>query len=260
MRHWICRTQYTPSAVYEQFPWIGALSAYLARKGKSDKYVMWAFFGFLCFAYLFWCVGYYLWVHVIERTRPYTVETKAGYFFYIQFIEMALMIFCRTRISIKYLPKFLTSFNIIYLCYFYSYFYPFSSLALFVLLMATFITLSLFLYLFELPALQWDNADKFKPTSSNPRQAYIPVPLMNFSFGFDLWTIFYPPALRSEFRQSEQTHIATQVEMMRYDFSADRIDNPNLNQDGLLIPVDSNRQRQAYEMQNQAAAAALNEV
>eukprot|EP00826_Nyctotherus_ovalis_P016281 TRINITY_DN14703_c0_g1_i3.p1 TRINITY_DN14703_c0_g1~~TRINITY_DN14703_c0_g1_i3.p1 ORF type:complete len:282 (+),score=54.57 TRINITY_DN14703_c0_g1_i3:736-1581(+) len=254
--HWICRRQYSPSALNAQFPWIGALSAYLSRKGKSDKYVMWAFFGFLCFSYLFWCVGHYLWISFFEQTRPYCNSHGAGYFYYTQFVEFVLLIFCRTRVSIKYLPKILSFLNLLFLSYIYSYFYPFSNIALFTLTMASIVAICLFLAWVELPALNWGSEDKFKPLANNPRQSYIPVPLMNFSFGFDLWTIFYPPAFRSEFRQSEQTHIAGQIEMMQYDFSVERAANPDVNQDRLLVPA---RDAVAYEMQNQPSVR-LNEV
>jgi hypothetical protein len=125
--------------------------------------------------------------------------------------------------------------------------------------MFSIVAICLFLAWVELSALSWENNDKFKPLSNNPRQSYIPIPLMNFSFGFDLWTIFYPPAFRSEFRETEQTHVASQIEMMQYNFSVERVANPDINQDRLLVPAGADNALHSFEMQNQPSVH-LNEV
>ncbi len=249
------RINYSASELYEAFPWIGALSAYLARKGRSDSYVLAAYFGFCCFGYLFLAVCYYVWTELFLRTRPYDGDDRFGYFLYLQISELFALVFLRTRISIRYFPRIFTAYNLVYLSYLYTYFFPFTTLALWILVPLTVATGALFLFHMEEPALKWDEYDRYRPAHSNPRQAYIPVPLMNFSFGFDLWTVFYPPAFRSEFSQTEQSHIGTQVEMLQYDFSVDRMPNPNANQDELLVQVQpgNNGQQPAYEMQERNA-------
>lgn len=238
--HWIFRTAYNPSLIYEQFPWIGALGAYLARKGKSDKYVLWAYFGFLCFSYLFYCVAYYLWSEEFSRESPHLSQHNGNYVYNVLFTELSLMIFCRTRITIKYLPKLLTVFNGLYIFYMYSYFFIPLNSALYLLISVSILTLIIFLVLFEQPALSWDDNDKFKPNNNNPRQGYMLVPLMNFSFGFDLWTIFYPPAFRTEFRENEQTHIATNIEMLQYDFSTNLVAGVGNGPEDLLVMPGNN--------------------
>lgn len=47
-----------------------------------------------------------------------------AYFFYINTIELLSFLFIRTRSTIKYLPKYLTIGNIMFLMYLNSYMYP----------------------------------------------------------------------------------------------------------------------------------------
>ena len=242
-KNWICGKRYSLPTLYEQFPWIGALGTYLLRKGKSDKYVLWGFIGLFAFSLVFFVTGYYVWREM--HTTPYYSNYSSIYLFYILILELTLLIFCRTRISAKYLPKILTIINVLYLCYLYSYFYVFSKLVFFVLAFSSISVICFFIVYYEIPAIAWGNTDKFKPSLQNPRQIYVSIPLMNFSFGFDLWTIFYPPAFRSEFKESEQSHITNQIELMRYDFSIGDEERFSIAQDELLMQEIN---RAGYEM------------
>ncbi len=46
-----------------------------------------------------------------------------GYFFYVNTIELLSFLFIRTRSSIKYFPKMITLYNLIFLMYVNSYMY-----------------------------------------------------------------------------------------------------------------------------------------
>ena len=74
----IRRSSHSQSNLYAQFPWIGVLGAYLRRKGKSDKYVLLAFFGLFWFSIILWYAAKYFWTDVLERTRPYYNLYSAG--------------------------------------------------------------------------------------------------------------------------------------------------------------------------------------
>jgi len=49
------------------------------------------------------------------------------YFGYINLVEFACFIFVRTRMSLKYLPKFITLLNVLFMFYINSYMYSASS-------------------------------------------------------------------------------------------------------------------------------------
>lgn len=86
---------------------------------------------------------------------PYTFPGSLNdlYFAYINLVEFGCFIFVRTRMTIKYLPKFITILNLMFLFYINSYMY---SAAVQFFLFINFATLFVFIYFmleFEHPAI-----------------------------------------------------------------------------------------------------------
>lgn len=248
---YLCGVRYRRDIAYSSVPWIGIYAAHLLRSGKTDSYLLFAFVCFFGFAILFYYVADYLWIDVFQKSGPISSTKGGGYVLYCLIMELLVMIFARTRISIKYLPKLLTIFNIIFLCYVYTYFFPFTGNAVNILMGISYSTILLFIILYENPAILWNSFGQYTPTIFNPRQAYIPVPLMSYSIGFDLWTLFYPPAFRSEFSETEQNTIVNQVELMQFDFTSDFVPNNDVNLDMLLVQPNVNPAQPAYELHEQ---------
>ena len=142
-----------------------------------------------------------------------------NYYLYNQFLEIFVLLFCRTRIAIMYLPKILAILNVCFIVYYQTFFYPFSSEALFLLISLTAFTFVTFLKYIECPALDLNPFAYFTPAVDNPRQAYIPVAKSSYSLGFEVWTLFYPPAVRSEFEAEEQETINEALDESMFDFS-----------------------------------------
>lgn len=78
---------------------------------------------------------------------PYTFPNALDdmYFGYINFVEFANFLFVRTRISIKYLPKFISILNVVFLFYINSYMYGASTQLLMFVFFASLFAFSFFL-------------------------------------------------------------------------------------------------------------------
>ena len=75
------------------------------------------------------------------------------YFFYINYTELIFLVFCRTRSSIKYLAKYITLINLIYLYYVNMYIYPAVFEAHSLLNTFTLLFFAYFILRYELPAV-----------------------------------------------------------------------------------------------------------
>jgi len=100
----------------------------------------------------------------------------------------------RTRSSIKYLPKLITVFNMIFLFYLNSHLYSAQFESCFVLQTISLFFCIYFIRHFEYPAInEWNQCGLYTPTEDNPRCGYHNVLLSpDFNIGFDLLTMFYP--------------------------------------------------------------------
>lgn len=140
----------------------------------------------------------YLQIQSLWTTFTYG-ETYSGiindkYFFYINYTELIFLVFCRTRSSIKYLAKYITIINLVYLFYVNMYMYPAVFEAFSMLNTITLLYFCFFLLRYELPAVNdWNQAGSYTPNESNPRCGYHHILLgPEYNYGFDLLSIFYP--------------------------------------------------------------------
>ena len=158
--------------IYQQMGAIGAYSAHLSRMGLSKKSFLFALFFTLMIFYFMQVSLYYFWTQIFFPS-PFAMNLNNSYFAYENFLEFFCFLFLRTRTSIKWLPKFITLMNVLFLFYINSYMYAaqfqFYFLVYFFTLSVTFI----FLEKIELPAIQdWNPFDENTPRYASPRVAY----------------------------------------------------------------------------------------
>jgi hypothetical protein len=120
--------------------------------------------------------------------------------------EFFVYTFIRTRTSIKYLPKFITIVNIMFLIYLNSYMYSPSLLAVFLLDSTVALIILYFLLHFEQPAVvDWNPFERDTPSERNPRSGYtLVLNDASFGLGFNMWTMFLPVNFRNRFTLAEQ--------------------------------------------------------
>lgn len=113
---------YQIAAIYRASPHIGAQAAYLDRRGTSKVNLVCSFFGCLVCFYFMYASCYFMWTQLVF---PNILASGINdiYFFYINLMEFASLFFIRTRSTIKYLPKYLTILNVIFIFYINSYMY-----------------------------------------------------------------------------------------------------------------------------------------
>lgn len=86
------------------------------------------------------------------------------YFGYINLLEFACFIFVRTRMSIKYLPKFITVLNVVFMFYINSYMYSASYQYFVFMFAATIYVFCFFLLEYEHKAIhEWNPFDMYTP-------------------------------------------------------------------------------------------------
>ena len=86
-------------------------------------------------------------------SSAYSGQIHEQYLLYISFCEVCSLLFIRTRTSIKYLPKFLTLANLIFMMYVQSYMYPAMYNAIICLNDFTCLLFCFFLVRYEIPAI-----------------------------------------------------------------------------------------------------------
>jgi len=207
------------SLAYRAVPWIGIHGAHLKRTKQRTLFLFLSFFGLLVITYMFYGTCYNTWFDYFYNNRPILRNEGDLYYPYLEMIELLTLIFIRTRISIGYFPKIITILNVLYLYYCFINFYPFSGLASAVLCFISMAIFFLFLKLYELPALEWNPFSFHTPAPNNTRQVYVETLRSRFSLGFDIWSVLFPPAFRSEFEPEEQNEIGIEVEPIQFDFS-----------------------------------------
>lgn len=112
----------------------------------------------------------------------------------MNYTELLFMVFCRTRSSIKYLGKYITILNLIYLFYVNMYIYPAVYEAHSLLSFTTLFLFVWFIKRYEWEAVnEWNQCGSYTPSESNPRCGYHNVLLgPDYNYGWDLMTMFYP--------------------------------------------------------------------
>ena len=167
----------------------------------------------------FYGLFYEIWSNSFFTFGSYTMIQLNAYCVYNQFLEIFIIVFCRTRITLFYFPKIITVFNLYFIIYYESHFYPFGNEALFLLGNVTALLCFIVLKYFECPALDLNPFAPNTPSIDNPRQVYIPVLKSNCMLGFDIWTQFFSPALRVEFDEEEQKELNRGMNESMFDFS-----------------------------------------
>jgi hypothetical protein len=192
---------------------VGAQAAYQERMGQSKTMFILALACSLLLVCFMQTACYYLWTQMMF---PYTFPNALDdmYFGYINFVEFANFLFVRTRISIKYLPKFISILNVVFLFYINSYMYGASTQLLMFVFFASLFAFSFFLLEFEQKAItQWNPFDMYTPRYHNPRIGYqLVMDDSNFGTGFTLWNAFMPLRSRQEFTLYEQARFDMMAE------------------------------------------------
>ena len=216
-----CRCAF-PSHIYRAMPWYGTIAAYLERTGRSGMPLIMAFIMYFVTVNLL-SIGFYdIWRHMFlgKPSNPNFANFYSSYIIYLEMLPLALL---RTRISIRYFPWIITTMNTFLLAYDNLYFYSFSTECFLFVMLATIFIFLLFLRVAEIPSVRRDPFGDFTPSINNPRCAYMPVQMTNFSIGYDIWTAFYPLSFRSEFQEEEQNALRDDLEPLEYDFSINRV-------------------------------------
>jgi len=225
---------------YRAMPWLGMHASNLRRTNRSNTFLHLAFLYFLLITYMFYGECYAVWANMFSGYFSTLSIDSQGYYPYVEFLELSMLVFIRSRISIKYFPKIMTILNVLYLFYCYTGLFPYAFLAILLLSSASLVVFLLFLKYFELPMTEANPFAFHTPSANNPRQAYMHTLHSRFSLGFDLWSIFYIPSFRSEFTPDEQTEIGTEAEPTQFNFSGiDENQVPRL--DPRQIRVDNNQ-------------------
>ena len=102
---------------------IGAQGAYLEREGRSKAFLYFGYFLMLSAYYLMFLSCSSVWTYMCFNSY-FTMAVNEAYFFYVIMLELVAFVFFRTRSTLKYLPKYLTLANVVFLVYINSYMYP----------------------------------------------------------------------------------------------------------------------------------------
>lgn len=213
------RLNLPPQLLHRLSPWIGVYTSYYARSGRDDGGVLVVFALYMVGVINFYRVFFEFWSNTLFHFGPYTTIQLTSYHVYNQFLEIFIMIFCRSRLTLLYFPKLITILNLCFLVYNESHFYPFTSEALSLLCFLTALLSLLCLRHFECPALDRNPFALSTPSPDNPRLVYVPVAKSECVLGFGLWTSLYSPALRTEFQEEEQRELGEGMEAVMFDFS-----------------------------------------
>lgn len=108
---------------YQSLSQNGAMAAYLDRNESSKCNLILSIALGMTVYYTMWVGSHHLWT-VMTFGETFSGMINDRYFFYIAYTELFVFVFCRTRSSIKYLPKYITVLNMIYLFYVNMYIYP----------------------------------------------------------------------------------------------------------------------------------------
>ena len=215
-------TQWQVSQIYRASPHIGSLAAFLDRRGESKIGIISSMLGCLISFYFMYASSYFLWTDMVF---PMILARGINdlYFFYFNLLEFSSLFFIRTRSSIKYLPKYISIMNLIYIMYLNSYPYSAQYESFWLLSHLTVLLFCIFLTLFETPAVSgvWNPFGTYSPSYTNPRCGYTYVPRGDFMLGFDIFTVFRPLHLREHFTPEDQLAYDTlsQQETLGIDFS-----------------------------------------
>lgn len=236
--HLCLRAGLPSQLLYRLAPWLGIYGAHYSRTGRSQGTYVCAYLLSLIVIIFFYALCYYIWSLSFFTFGAYTRIQLDNYYLYNQFMEIFTILFCRSQATILYLPKVLTLVNVVFIIYCQSFFFPFINEALSVVIALSALSFMLFIKLVECPKLALNPFDPLVPSIDHPRQVYIPVLKTSYGLGFDIWTMFYAPGVRSEFDEDAQETMNQALDESMFDFSQNNEDNQNANNpQELLLPA-----------------------
>ena len=212
-------TGFPSQLLFRLAPWLGIYGAFYSRTRRNEGRFVFAYLLNMFIIVFFYAICYYVWSITFFTFGAYTRIQLDNCYLYNQFMEIFIILFCRSQITIMYLPKIITMFNVLFIIYCQSFFFPFVNEALSIVIVGSVLSLFLFLKFVECPKLALNPFDPYTPSIDHPRQTYIPVLWSNYALGFDIWTMFYPPALRSEFDDEAQETLNRAMDESMFDFS-----------------------------------------
>ena len=223
---WRQINQISQDFLFTAIPWIGVYTSYLMRTNRNIFPICIPFTILFVFAEIFAISIQIFTDHIFRANHFITREETSLYFYNILFIELMSFLFLRTRISLKYSPKFLTIVNIIFLYYYFSNSYPLYYGSLFLCISIEAFIFFLFIKYSEMKSTEWNPFNPYTPSLNNPRQCYILAMEKDYMFGFNLWIIFYINSFRSEFLENEQDLRDANNLIYNFDYTSIR-NNPN---------------------------------
>ena len=231
-----CLDDWPSNIFYRIAPWVGIYAAHHTRTNRNKGLLILAYCLYIIIILIFYLISYLVWITALWKFWKYNTIELGEYYCYIQLLEMHFILFCRSSITILYLPKLITLANVLFIVYYQSYFYAFINDALFVLIILTILLYLLFLKYAECPKLLGNPFEFNTISMDNPRDSYILSLESTYRIGIEVWTLFYPPALRSEFNEEEKNGIDRALNESMFNLSESIRENENLGVEAPLIP------------------------
>lgn len=192
------------SNLYRAFPWIGMYLFTLNNNGRfKDRYIIMAFFALILIFYCLYLSALVFWDAILfAKAIPKGLDEN--FYGFITLLEFAVMLFLRTRSTLKYFPRVSIILILCFLYYVQMTPYGFYKLALTILVLLVIAFLLFCLMTFEIPALTWNPSYHYTPSVDRPRTLFFPM--FSLSWYHDLpqlWTMFYPLYGSSHFSAAE---------------------------------------------------------
>jgi hypothetical protein len=127
-----------------------------------------------------------------------------NFYGFVILLEFAVMLFARTRTTLKFFPLFSMNLIGMFLFYVLETPYGFYKTALMEAILAVSALFLYFMMHFEIPGLSWNPSYHYTPSVEKPRTLFFPI--FSLSWYHDLpqlWTMFYPLFGRSHFTPAE---------------------------------------------------------
>lgn len=121
----------------------------------------------------------------------YSGTINESFYRFMTFYELVSFMVFRTRSTLKYAPKFLSIFHVMFLYYHMSYVYPAGQEAFAAMNYLSITVILIFILRYELPAVtEWNPCGSYTPSESNPRCGYHHVlSSYEYGYGFDVFSL-----------------------------------------------------------------------
>jgi len=127
-----------------------------------------------------------------------------NFYGFLALAEFLVLLFVRTRSTIKFLPKMSVITMLMFLYYVQYTPYGFYNIALFMMSWTILGLLGYFLKSFEIPGIDWNPSYHYTPSIDSPRTLFVPIFSLTWYHDLpQLWTMFFPMFGRSYFSSTE---------------------------------------------------------